>query len=531
MGWAGAVDVRDFGALGDGVADDTAAIRRALAASREVHFPKGVYVLSDGIDLPDSAIVTGEGSPTLGTFPLRDDDKRFLSDGKLRELPGTTLLFTGEGTKSLTTGRNDGFKELRYALRTAPGLPYRISDLAVVMDVRTENPSGKRTTPENDQRADFDVGILVDDSPGGTMRGVSVFGYFHRAGLCVVSRGEGSNPDYNTFWNCSFSGDYGVALIGSDDGPGPGLSGTQFYGCNLFSKDHHHRAGGHWGSGALFIDGETAGVRADINGHYFFGGCIRTYSNVAVRLKRASNISFHSVVFEVPGWDGKEAKGADQTGKVVGTADTRDVVFVGCRMHDIGLDELAKSMTDGVVTVVGGLGEGMSVRSGSNVVRMFSAAKGDPMLQLTRDASSINSGWTMRMDVSDDEALVLRHNNVPAATLSADGYLKSRSISSDQLHLGRPSLRRVVDGKVEVTRTRIALKVGETTALRTLTGGAEGTLVILELAEGSAAISMGSNSAGNLRLTKPFVLSQTYDRITLQCVGEIWIELSRADFE
>ena len=346
-----AVDVKDFGAIGDGIADDTVAIRKAFTTSSEVHFPEGVYVITDGIDLPPSVTVTGAGSPTLGTFPL-DDDKKHLTGKGHPGLPGTTILVRGSGEKSIDLPRSDQFANVRYGLKTATGSPFQIENLAIVLDmVTTENE--RRTTSRSDKRSNFDVGLLVDDSPGGSLRDVSIFGYWKKAGLCVVSRGEGSNPDYNTFWNCSFSGDYGVALLGTDNDPGPGLSGTQFYGCNLFSNDHHTRSEPDRGSAALFIDGNTAAERAEINGHYFFGGCVRTYNNVAVRLDHASNVAFHGTIFEVPGWDGKNADGAEKTGQIEGTKNTKDVMLFGCRMHDIGTAQLGSRMVDGCVTVTG----------------------------------------------------------------------------------------------------------------------------------------------------------------------------------
>lgn len=48
------VSIKWFGAVGDGVADDTAAIRAAMAASKSVVFPPGVFKLSDDLPLADN---------------------------------------------------------------------------------------------------------------------------------------------------------------------------------------------------------------------------------------------------------------------------------------------------------------------------------------------------------------------------------------------------------------------------------------------------------------------------------------------
>jgi hypothetical protein len=66
------VSIKDFGAKGDGITDDTEAINRALyeiycrvltPTSRKVlHFPAGRYIVSDGIRVPTNAILRGEGS-------------------------------------------------------------------------------------------------------------------------------------------------------------------------------------------------------------------------------------------------------------------------------------------------------------------------------------------------------------------------------------------------------------------------------------------------------------------------------------
>ena len=63
--------VKDFGAVGDGVTDDTEAINRALyqlycrevnpQIRRSLFFPAGVYLISDTINIPPYATLYGEG--------------------------------------------------------------------------------------------------------------------------------------------------------------------------------------------------------------------------------------------------------------------------------------------------------------------------------------------------------------------------------------------------------------------------------------------------------------------------------------
>lgn len=65
-------DVRDFGAVGNGVADDTAAINRALyqlycrenntQPRRTLYFPAGTYLVTESIKIPTWAKLVGEGA-------------------------------------------------------------------------------------------------------------------------------------------------------------------------------------------------------------------------------------------------------------------------------------------------------------------------------------------------------------------------------------------------------------------------------------------------------------------------------------
>lgn len=60
--FADVVNVKDFGAKGDGTADDTAAIQAALNAGKEVFFPSGTYLISSNLKLGDGHRVTGYGA-------------------------------------------------------------------------------------------------------------------------------------------------------------------------------------------------------------------------------------------------------------------------------------------------------------------------------------------------------------------------------------------------------------------------------------------------------------------------------------
>lgn len=59
------VSVLDFGAVGDGVTDDTAAFNAALAASNNVVIPPGTFKLTSNITVPSGSILTGAGNATI----------------------------------------------------------------------------------------------------------------------------------------------------------------------------------------------------------------------------------------------------------------------------------------------------------------------------------------------------------------------------------------------------------------------------------------------------------------------------------
>lgn len=67
------VSVKDFGAVGDGIADDTAAFQAALDTGKEVRVPDGTYLITDSIKLVEnSRLVGSEGSNAVYSLsPVR----------------------------------------------------------------------------------------------------------------------------------------------------------------------------------------------------------------------------------------------------------------------------------------------------------------------------------------------------------------------------------------------------------------------------------------------------------------------------
>lgn len=66
------VSVKDFGAVGDGVADDTAAIQAAFDTLQSVYMPKGTYYVTDMLTMNNGQMLHGDGR-TESIFTIKTD--------------------------------------------------------------------------------------------------------------------------------------------------------------------------------------------------------------------------------------------------------------------------------------------------------------------------------------------------------------------------------------------------------------------------------------------------------------------------
>lgn len=76
-----------FGAVGDGVHDDTMAVLQAIQCSGTVYFPEGTYLITETLGVGDSVRLIGAG---VGNGMV-------LKNGSVASLDGTCIKYTGDG--------------------------------------------------------------------------------------------------------------------------------------------------------------------------------------------------------------------------------------------------------------------------------------------------------------------------------------------------------------------------------------------------------------------------------------------------
>ncbi len=185
--WA---SVRSFGAVGDGVTDDTAAVQKAIDSNRVVYLPQGFYMVQDTIRLkPDTVLVGLHPGVTQLMLPNgaplyagADGPKALLESAK-----GGAAIVSGFG---LATGE---VNPRATALLWRAGAESLVDDIRIQGGHGTRLADGKRRDPYQ-KTANFDPiqhwdrqypSIWVTDGGGGTFVACWSPSTFAQAGFYV----------------------------------------------------------------------------------------------------------------------------------------------------------------------------------------------------------------------------------------------------------------------------------------------------------------------------------------------------------
>ena len=539
------ISVKDFGAKGDYITDDTAAINDCFSSvgiGDVVYFPRGVYSYTGSLSIPEGVKIVGDFAPNLQFAPLMDDDKRFLRPGYKHLLPGSSIIFKGVATATKTMTRSDQFASFNYALKTHLNTPNDISNIGIIMDMDVFDADGKLTKIAADNRSDYDVGLLIDDSHHCYINNVCVFGYWKKTGLLVASygRAEGvsDNPDYIKCIRSVFSGDYGVALLGHDvhdpNGIGEGLSGTTFIGCDIHDRTHHSRSEltanpSERGRGVIFIDGITK-LNTMIAGHMFIGCGLRGTTTRPIQLKGCDAFSLIGCTTEFTG-----------SGQVYVsvTENTRRVVLHGVRhiSQSINIRNLASALKNGVLVCDEDAAGCAFITKNAKGIKYGASDQisNDPALQLSTDFSSFLNGFNIRYSVANS-SLQFNYNGANAVTIDSSGDITPVGRVKKTIGSGARENRTISAGVITITGASSFIAVaGEGSAadvLTTISGGVTGDIIVLVAFSALQPITVKHNtSLIRLSGSADFVINNAYSNITLMFNGTQWIEISRTTLD
>lgn len=186
------VSVAKYGAKGDSLTDDTAAIRTAVKKERVLFFPRGHYRVTDSITLKPDTVIIGL-NPITTQIGVDDNEKNFMGEGEwkgvIESAKGGTNIIQGV---SLDSGAMNN---------RAVGLKWTAGEKSMVNDVKflgghgTSYPDGRRDPVYNaDHTGDSNPdrkwsseppSLWITDGGGGIFADIWTASTFSAAGMQV----------------------------------------------------------------------------------------------------------------------------------------------------------------------------------------------------------------------------------------------------------------------------------------------------------------------------------------------------------
>lgn len=186
------VNLRDFGAKGDGASDDTEIIRSAIAQHRTIYCPTGFYVVRDTLQLQPGTVLIGL-HPGATQFIVPDGTPAFQGPGAPK-----ALLETPRGGSNIVIGiglYTSGNNPRAVAALWRAGANSLMNDVRFLGGHGTPKPDGSRENPYNNTHsADPDPArrwdsqypsLWVTDGGGGTFLDIWTPSTFAQAGMLV----------------------------------------------------------------------------------------------------------------------------------------------------------------------------------------------------------------------------------------------------------------------------------------------------------------------------------------------------------
>ena len=346
--FADVVNVKDFGAVGDGQHDDTKAIQAALLlAAKGVFFPAGTYITTKTLVVRDNLSIYGDPGGYL--YDSRTNLLFKSSGEKAYSLPWCTSWSVANpdagGSYLADSGtRGDTYKTLDltspFSAAIILGKGSGIHGLGIYPYFNgLEGYAGKDGALSDE----WDVGVWCRNADNWRMSDVTCAGHWRKAANLVTCSniGDGKIPacELGFAENCTFIGFRGVAIRSPDDTSETnyGLAGTVYLKCLVWSL--RHQSGHLATSSALSIPFESPSGCLEVQGgtmrgiHFAFCTFMGR-DDIAAIVPKCSELQFTRCYWESKGF---RVSGVWQDligSRFISSADT-SVSFIGMTKYGI----------------------------------------------------------------------------------------------------------------------------------------------------------------------------------------------------